>query len=112
MATEKLAPHITGEVSPAKTSARDKNESRASVQSYSAESKKAINNLKKAWKENDSKAADLIIGDMVEKSLVSGLKKIHTAAGYGFADLVEKYIKEDKVGLIIFSIVNHATLFQ
>jgi len=28
---------------------------------------------------------------------VTGLKKIHTAAGYGFAELVEKYIKEDKV---------------
>lgn len=97
MATEKLAPHITGELSPVKTSARDTNESRTSVQSYSAESKKAINSLKKAWKDKDLKAADTIIGDMVEKSLVSGLKKIHTAAGYGFADLVEQYIKEDKM---------------
>lgn len=28
---------------------------------------------------------------------MTGLKKIHTAAGYGFAELVEKYIKEDKI---------------
>lgn len=95
MATEKLTPHITGEVSPAKRSARDNNES--DQYNYTDESKKAINALKKAHSDKDLKAADLIIAEMVEKSLVTGLKKIHTAAGYGFAELVDKYIKEDKM---------------
>jgi len=37
---------------------------------YSEESKKAINALKKAHEDKDYKAADLIIAEMVEKSLV------------------------------------------
>lgn len=68
MATEKLTPHITGECSPSKRSARD-NEADQSSQ-YSDESKKAINSLKKAYADKDLKAADAIIGDMVTKSLV------------------------------------------
>jgi hypothetical protein len=53
--------------------------------------------LKNAYDEKNLKLVDEIIEDMVSKSLVTGLKKIHTASGYGFAELVEKYIKEDKV---------------
>jgi len=72
MATEKLTPHITGEVSPSKRSARDNNEMNYEGCDYnsSKESKKAINSLKKAHEEKDFKTADLIIADMIEKSLV------------------------------------------
>ena len=68
MATEKLTPHITGEVSPSKRSARDNETDQSSA--YSDESKKSINSLKKAYADKDFKAADAIIGDMVAKSLV------------------------------------------
>lgn len=72
MATEKLTPHITGEISPSKRSARDGQDTDqdAADYCYSEQSKKAINSLKKAHADKDLKAADLIIADMVEKSLV------------------------------------------
>ena len=53
--------------------------------------------LKNAYEEKNFQLVDEIISDMVEKSLVTGLKKLHTASGYGFAQLVEKYIKEEKI---------------
>ena len=53
--------------------------------------------LRNAYAEKNLKLVDEIIQDMVDKSLVSGLKKLHTASGYGFAELVEKYIKEEKM---------------
>jgi len=61
------------------------------------DAKKCLLILKDAYEEKNLKLVDEIIEDMVSKSLVTGLKKIHTASGYGFADLIEKYIKEDKI---------------
>lgn len=59
-------------------------------------SKSCITMLRSAYEAKDMKLLDEIIEDMVAKSVVVGLRKIHTAAGYGFAELVEKYLAEDK----------------
>ena len=59
-------------------------------------SKSCIAMLRTAFEAKDIKLLDEIIDDMVSKSVVVGLRKIHTAAGYGFAELVEKYLVEDK----------------
>jgi hypothetical protein len=68
-----------------------------SVDHKPEDAKKCLIILKDAYEEKNVKLVDEIIEDMVSKSLVTGLKKLHTACGYGFAVLVEKYIKEDKI---------------
>jgi ankyrin repeat protein len=60
------------------------------------DSKMSLNLLKQSYEEKNLVLADEIISDMVSKSLVSGLKKIHTACGYGLPDLVKKYLEENK----------------
>ena len=59
--------------------------------------KRSLVLLKTEYQAKNYKSVDEIIDDMVSKSLVSGLKKLHTAAGYGFPELVEKYLKEEKI---------------
>jgi hypothetical protein len=56
-----------------------------------------INLLKAAYESKDVTLLDQIIEEMVSKSLVVGLNKLHTAAGYGFDDLVKKYLEQDKL---------------
>jgi ankyrin repeat protein len=105
MSSEKNTPRVSGGITPKKNLTERtpiKNEEcieedQSSTYNYSDESKKAILALKKAYEEKDFTEADKIIDDMVTRSMVAGLKKLHTAAGYGFAELVEKYIKEDKI---------------
>lgn len=53
--------------------------------------------LKRAYQEKDFVQADAIIETMVLKSHVTGLKSLHTACGYGISELVEKYLKEEKI---------------
>ena len=53
--------------------------------------------LKDAYKNKNFNLIDEIITDMVSKSSIDGLTKLHSAAGYGFSELVEKYLKVDKV---------------
>lgn len=55
-----------------------------------------LNLLRKATNEKDFTKVDTIIESMVSKSHVVGLKKLHTACGYGIAEMVEKYLKEEK----------------
>lgn len=62
----------------------------------SDESKACLILLKNAYMDKNFKLADEIIEDMVTKSLVKGLTKLHTASGYGLYELVEKYL-EDKM---------------
>ena len=92
MASQKSTPR-----SPKKNLTQRSEEASEEPSNYSDESRKAIRALKRAYQEKDLKAADAVIEDMVQKSMVDGLKKLHTAAGYGFADLVEKYVTEDKI---------------
>ncbi|CAF0714986.1 unnamed protein product [Brachionus calyciflorus] len=63
----------------------------------SEESKMWILLLKNAYLEKNFTLADEIIEDMVSKSLVKGLIKLHTACGYGLVELVEKYLKIDRM---------------
>ena len=74
----------------------DEPEAGHSTSSYSDETKNALASLKKAYETNDLKALDKTISEMLERSMVSGLKKLHTAAGYGFTELLENYLKENK----------------
>jgi ankyrin repeat protein len=61
----------------------------------SEDSKQCLVLLKNAYDANNLDLVNEIIEDMVSKSLVSGLKKLHTACGYGFHELVEKYLTEE-----------------
>ncbi|RNA05881.1 ankyrin repeat [Brachionus plicatilis] len=63
----------------------------------SDESKMCILLLKNAYGEKKFNLADEIIEDMVSKSLVKGLTKLHTACGYGLVELVERYLKIDRM---------------
>lgn len=63
----------------------------------SDETKEFLILLKKAYELKDLKLADEIVEDMVSKSSVKGLIKLHTASGYGLYELVEKYLKDDKM---------------
>lgn len=63
----------------------------------SEESKMCIILLKNAYQEKNFTLADEVIEDMVSKSLVKGLIKLHTACGYGLKELVEKYLKVDRM---------------
>ena len=53
--------------------------------------------LKDAYKNKNFTLINEIITDMVSKSSIDGLTKLHSAAGYGIWELVEKYLKEDKI---------------
>ena len=68
-----------------------------STENKPEDARKCLVILKDAYETKNMKLVDEIIEDMVSKSLVTGLKKLHTASGYGFADLVEKYIKEENI---------------
>lgn len=53
--------------------------------------------LRSAYEEKNFVLLDEIIEDMVSKSYVNGLKKLHTASGYGISELVEQYLVKDKM---------------
>ncbi len=53
--------------------------------------------LRSAYDEKNFVLLDEIVQDMVAKSYVDGLKKLHTACGYGFFELVEQYLKTEKM---------------
>lgn len=53
--------------------------------------------LRNAYDEKNFVLLDEIIEDMVKKSYVDGLKKLHTASGYGISELVEQYLVKDKI---------------
>jgi hypothetical protein len=63
----------------------------------SEESRATLVLLKSAYEEKNFDKVNEIIEEMVQKSLVTGLKKIHTACGYGFLELAERYLTEDKM---------------
>jgi hypothetical protein len=63
----------------------------------SEESKATLVILNTAYDEKNFDKVNEIIEEMVQKSLVTGLKKIHTACGYGFLELVERYLTEEKM---------------
>jgi hypothetical protein len=52
--------------------------------------------LKRAYFEHDLLQADAVVETMVSKSHVISLKPLHTVCGYGIAELVEKYLKDEK----------------
>jgi ankyrin repeat protein len=53
--------------------------------------------LKDAYNSKKFSKIDGIISDIVSKSTIDGLTKLHSAAGYGFPELVERYLNEDKI---------------
>lgn len=53
--------------------------------------------LRRAYEEKNFVMLDEIVEDMVNKSYVDGLKKLHTACGYGFSELVEQYLTKEKI---------------
>ena len=53
--------------------------------------------LRDAYNSKKFNIIDGIISEMVSKSSIDGLTKLHSAAGYGFSELVEQYLKIDKI---------------
>ena len=57
---------------------------------------KCVDLLERAYEQRDFKLIDEIIEDIIHHSSIGGLRKIHIACGYGFSDLVAKYLRDDK----------------
>jgi ankyrin repeat protein len=63
--------------------------------------------LKRAYSQQDWDVLDKLLISLVDNSNVIGLKKLHTAAGYGFAHLIQRYLKEDDVDVNCECIFNN-----
>jgi ankyrin repeat protein len=59
--------------------------------------KLCIRLITSAYKVRDFDLIDEIISDMVSKSNIPGLTKLHSVSGYGFSELVERYLSDLKM---------------